>query len=408
MTALLGLPFPFLVWLLPMSAHADEIKVLAPVPSSHRINGAPVFARTGDRVAYCAKAGGKGFAVVNGEAGPECGVTDSVVFSHDGKHVAYRVHERVNRREDWWIVVDGKRQETYSWVGPPALAPNSAKAAYWASKTDGEPDVNQAGGEYFMVFGKKPGPTFSGHGIRRLEPPVISPDGKKVAYAAAKRPGICYAVVGSKTVGNGHAGVETPGFSRDGKRFAYGAAVHGRRWAVVDSRGKAAKDTYDHAGSPVFGKGTRYAFVAKEGRSEFVVMGKKRYEGDYSFISHLTVSPDGKRVAFAALRGAHIARGAGGGVPSGGLTLKGGVSVLVVDGETLGEYEHVGPPVFGPRSKRVAYPAQGSDFKWRLICGDKKSDSYHHVSRPVFAPDGKSVGFGARKENELVWVTMRL
>ena len=56
----------------------------------------------------------------------------------------------------------------------------------------------------------------------------------------------------------------------------------------------------------------------------------------------------------------------------------------------------------------IAYAAQGSDHKWRMFCGDRKSESYITVSVPVFAPDGKSIGFGARKRNELVWVTMKL
>lgn len=383
---------------------ADEVTVLERIDPKLGF-GVAVFAPTGDRVGRMLNARDTGFVVVNGKVDPEFESVDGLVFSRDGKHYAYRAREGAGK---WCVVVDGKAQKSYAWVGPPALSSDGSKAAYWATRNGGEPGLVRAGGDYFVVFGQKEGKSYSGQAIRSVAP-AISPNGKNVAYAAPKAMGIWHVVVGSKVVGKGYSGVEDPVFSADGRDFVYAAVVRGRRWAVVNSRGKTS-DLYDAASTPVFGKGRKYAFIAREDGSWFVVLGKKRFKGDYALINKLVVSPDGKRVGFTANVGGHF-QGMSGGGPmraNPGVMIEGGRWHVVVDGKSLCDSESVEGPVFGPRSKRVAYGVQRGLGQWQVVCGERKSDHYLEVSGIAFSPDGKSVRFGARCAKGYVRVVMPL
>ena len=82
--------------------------------------------------------------------------------------------------------------------------------------------------------------------------------------------------------------------------------------------------------------------------------------------SSLAVSPDSKRVAYAAQRGF--------------------TQLVVVDGVEGKEYDAIGDPVFSPDSKRVAYGAWRGGRWWVVVDGveGKEYDGFMKGSRLVF------------------------
>ena len=90
----------------------------------------------------------------------------------------------------------------------------------------------------------------------------------------------------------------------------------------------------------------------------------------------LTVSPDSKRVAYAAQRGDKW--------------------LAVVDGVEGKEYDGAGTLVFSPDSKRVAYAAQRGD-KWLAVADGVEGKEYDGAGTLVFSPDSKRVAYAARR-----------
>lgn len=381
----------------------NDVTVLASTASAVEMSFV-TWAPSGDAVAYIDKRGAYYHVVVNGEKGPKLEYADWPVFSATGKHIAYRAREGDPGHYRWFIVHDGKRQPDYSWVSEPAISPDGSMVAYWATENGGKPSGLHASGDYFVVYGKKKGPEYSGQSISGV-PPVISPDGSKVAYAAPEKLGQWHVVINKKPSRKSFSFVGRVGFSRDGKYYGYPAVVKDLKWAIVDARGKTGP-LFDAVSTPVFGKGRKYAFIAREDGATFVVMGKKRYTGDYVTVSELSVSPNGKRVAFAANQGGRDSL-PGVSLPLRGSSVEGGEWVVVVDGEIVGRGDRVSSITFCPRSRHVAYVVEVGR-ETRVICGKKQSAKYFQVSDPVFSPDGKHVGFGASRDDDLAWVRMRL
>ena len=95
----------------------------------------------------------------------------------------------------------------------------------------------------------------------------------------------------------------------------------------------------------------------------------------------LTVSPDGKRVAYWAQVG--------------------NKRFVVVDGKEEKQYDDIvaGTLIFSPDSKRVAYRAMAKvDNKWFAVAvvDGREEKQYDGTGNPIFSPDGKRVAYGAR------------
>lgn len=395
----------------PDSARAqDEAAAPAPlhtIPSDLKLLGDPIFTADGKRFAYMAQGEGKSWVVIDGERGEGTLFRDSPVFSADGKHVAFRAGKRVSATaEKWWIVLDGRKLGTHDWVGPPAITADGAKAAYWAGKGVKLSAAGPyEGGSYSVVFGKKKGASYPEGAA--FERPVISPDGKQVAYAA--RDSRYWLVVVGKKTSRKYGLVGRPGFGPRGRRYAY-PVFDNARWFLVDHKNKEGKQ-FDFVSTPVFApKGKKIAARVKASGKWFVVLNGKTLGDGFDSIGEPLFSPDGKQVAYRANRGGELdfepLPGMPGPPPGTETLVKGGKWLVVVGSTVVSEeHEKVGDPVFSPDAKSIAFPAFDGKA-WRIVVDHKSSEAHEWVSRPVYAPDGKSVGYGARNGKQLRWLTM--
>ncbi len=184
-----------------------------------------------------------------------------------------------------------------------------------------------------------------GEEFDRVGPPVLSRDGKHVAYRA-HRGDRCFVVVDGER-GPDFELMSDPAISADGRVVAYGARQAGRWCLVVGD----ARTPIDHQPCLVF--------VGPDGRSA----GYCRFE-----------SPGG---------GASRVR-------------------VVVDGKSSEGFSIVGLPVFSPDGRTVAYAGDQGGRQY-VVVGDRKIEVSGRESDPVFSRDGRKVGYGARIGREIWW-----
>lgn len=87
----------------------------------------------------------------------------------------------------------------------------------------------------------------------------------------------------------------------------------------------------------------------------------------------LAISPDGQRVAYGVISGDK--------------------RVMVIDGVESGYFDDLGPPIFSPDSKVVAFEGKSAN-QWYIHAGKHRSaaaDSYN--DKPAFSPDSKQIVF---------------
>jgi Tol biopolymer transport system component len=238
---------------------------------------------------------GRGHVVIDGKAGTNyAGLFGKPVFSPDSRRVA---HLAMNTQNLWFVVADGveNRNKYPSVKGHSAVAPDllfsldGRRLAYVVFA-----DIGGAG-KQFVVVDREVGSKYD-----EIAGLAISPNGERLAYAA--RTGNQWAVVVDGREGPRHEGVlsRTPVFSPDGRHVAYGGR-EGRRFFVVVDR-KRGRD-YDELGGMVFFSpdSARVVYSPSVGRRRAVVVNEEEiglYErvDDYSFV----FSADGKHLAYKA------------------------------------------------------------------------------------------------------------
>jgi hypothetical protein len=246
-------------------------------------------------VAFVAGEGGRQVIVLDGSEyslyGPDWTVSWPLCFSDDGSGVACRLTSKTS--QSGCIAVDGKRGEEFDRVGPPVLSGDGKHVAYRA----------HLGGRCFVVVDGDPGPDFE-----FMCDPAISADGKVVAY-------------GAKQAG---------------------------QWTL------------------------------------FVGSARTPIPRQPSFVF---LSPDGRSVGY--------------GLPD---SQGGGASRVrvVVNGKPGDAFSIVGVPVFSPDGKTLAYSADDG-FRRCIVIGDRSVDVPGREGDPVFSPDGRKVGYGARIGRDIWW-----
>jgi len=338
------------------------------------------------------------------------------VFSTDGSHVAFRYREG----DRWFAVFDGRQSTGYDYVESPTFSPDASRTAYFARQ----------GARKFIVLDGDSGPEYEA-----LSDLAFSPDGKKMAYFAKKNE-YWQAVID---------GIADPPFqqiskllfSPDSQRTAYKVKTSDFQWALV-ADGKTGRP-YNKIDHVVFSSDSRrlaYRGIKVDSQDldtdivHVIVDGQESpayriaYEASYNQVlrrefktyQNLSIpvfSPDGKRVAYSAMR--KLMR------PKPGETRSSKMEAyfkyaFVVDGQVNGWYDNINLNIaFSPNSQRFGFVAAVRDQECvnnmegklsmvlvsRALCdrwnvsldGEMETPAYIRVIPPIFSPDSQSVAY---------------
>jgi tetratricopeptide (TPR) repeat protein len=252
--------------------------------------GTRIFSPDGSRVAYSAQIDEtKCAVVVDGRPGPEfdvvgarCEISDTA-FSEDGTRLAY-----VGRRAGkWYTVVDGQLGEAYDVAGMPVFSPNGKRVAFAAAVS----------GRWFVVVDGQAHPSFDGVAPGSFR---FSPDGGRWGFVA-KDGQKWVVVIDGRRMGS-YSGINQSGlhFSNDGKHVAF-VASEGRTFVVLDGQPRAEQDAVFGDTLTFNSTGKRLAYVAQRD-SILIVCVDGLADMEFASVGHkILFSEDGEHVAFVAI-----------------------------------------------------------------------------------------------------------
>ncbi|RJQ83545.1 MAG: hypothetical protein C4519_06730 [Desulfobacteraceae bacterium] len=286
------------------------------------IPAGPVFGPHG-RMAYGAVNGQEKFMVVDGRPEPVGGIVQGIVFSPDGRRLAYAV----KTRDHTSVTCDGQNGPAYQAVVQLTFSPDSKRLAYMAQKDNRWVAV---------IDGKEQ------EGGDQVGMPLFSPDSLRCAYAI--RTGGKWHVVADGIRGPACEELGVYLFSLDSSRLAYMAQNKQRGCVVVNGQPQA---TYDSVGIPVFSPdGAQLAFQARLKDRWFIVQDGRAHAQAYDNVRLPVFSPDGRHLAYIGIDGNKM--------------------VMVLDEHPLGSYDSVTFPCFSPSGTHVAYAGCRQD-RWRIF-----------------------------------------
>jgi dipeptidyl aminopeptidase/acylaminoacyl peptidase len=219
-----------------------------------------------------------------------------IVVSEDGSRFGFAGKikgAKVKGAKDQ-LVLDGRVVSEWDEAFPPAFS-RDGRRVVTAGVRGGVLVMQLDGGDVPL----EPGTNIS-------EPPVFSPDGKRLAYPV-RRAAAEFVVVD----GNGGPAfnwVGKPAFSGDSRHVAYAAKPDNKQFMIVTDGERGATFTHLISG-PVFSADGRLAYAAAPGRALVVTVDSQPYaevplqRGKVSGIESIVFSPDGKRLAFIVVRG---------------------------------------------------------------------------------------------------------
>jgi len=382
-----------------------------PVSNDLTLLGGLALNFDGTRFAYPAFRDKKPLLVMDGQSGPEydnrglsIGGPKDLIFSPDGKRLAYVAAEGSLRYLSFRQVVDGKAGAEYDEILNLVFSPDSRRVAFAA----------RTGKKWTVVVDG-----FLGAGYDEIFGPTFSPDSKRVVFGALQ--GKTWSVIMDGQAGAAYdelllqvadglgtargVGISTMHyrdairlvFSPDSKHLAYAAKRSGK-WVIVEDGREGAEFQGIGIGSPAFSpNGKRVAYSVQEGGSWSVTVDGQTGPG-FGQIFNPSFSPDGKHVAYVACK-----RGLG------------RDCALVVDGQPGAEQWAIGNWTFSPDGKHLAYTAQMSEGlnlygdpykggKWSMVL-DGQAGAEYSVILPktvFFDSDGALEFLAAQKENHSI------
>jgi len=353
------------------------------------------YTRDGSHYAYTAKKGGNAFIVFDGTEGERFDKVADPALSVTGRALAYAAKSG----EDAFVVFDGRRFENkeYDLITPPDLSPDGKRVAYKARKN----------GRWLYVIDGKEGPAFdeveegyfSGDGrsfayagrrgakwvfvrngkvSREHDEVGVFPEAASADLFTAKE----FCVFRGKE-GLKYDRVGWPAVSPNGKKLAYGAARGGKSFVVFE---KKEGKPYDTVGRPTFSPdGKEIAYDAVEGQ-RFLMVRNDRELADYNAMPGAAFSPVGGKLAYSAVNrdaSRHF---------------------VVEEGLKGKEYDDVGLLVWSPDGRHLAYTAREGDKEFIVVDSREGKPCDKVLSLvPRFSDDGKFVGANVLKGREVWW-----
>jgi len=379
-----------------------------------------LFSPDGKQIAYRVKNGGEKFLMIDGKKEKIYGDASEYgipVFSPDSKKIAYLDCE-VKDKEQWptshcFVVINGERGKSYDLIDVEAFpfsglvfSPDSQKVAYVAGEIgkEGEWEFKK-----FVVINDKEGKSYDWDDMISFL--TFSPDSQQIAYLVEKKEKM-FVVINEK---EGEAYdeiypsyfIDIPEkrfitfFSPDGKRFAYWARKGEKEYIVID--GKEIKIDGEVFGLSFSPDGKQIIYVVIRGGKEHIVINGKESRG-YDEILGVTFSRDSKQIGYAVREGEK--------------------QFVVINDKEGKAYDEVKSPVFSPDGKQVAYRAREGKNEF-VVINTKEGRKFEKVFGAViweagvyypvypgeekvtdllFTPDGSSIGYGAKLGNELWWI----
>ncbi len=333
-----------------------------------------VFSPDGEHAIYFAGRGGRNFAVLDGERGPEFdGTAGFPLFTPDGTEVLY-----LGVRDDqWYAVVNSELHGPFDFIRDPAVSATGEFA--YAVERDGRESIVR---DHEAV---------DTHVVARA--PVFSPDGSRLAYAVQDSSHgdsyiVCDGVARPAAINS-----RVPAFTADGVLY-WDACVDstGLNLAVMIEGREALRigGLLDFVHVTFAPGGERFACAWRADIDTMRVVVDGVEYSDQPFAGPVVFSPDGGRFAFRTVGD----DGAG----------------LNVDGEygpPLGVF--VSDPVFSPDGRSVACVAAGSRGDEALVVDGIKGESYERIRprEPVFEADGALICYAVDHRNDLYRITLR-
>ncbi len=262
------------------------------------------------------------------------GLEDEPAFSPDGKFLAYTTDERGNLDVVVQPLSGGEPiriAQTDSDEGEPAWSPDGSKLAFVSARDRGgrlgialntsalEPYLNAKFGDIFLA------PALGGSAIKLVEDgyyPSWSPDGKRIVFMSNREGRIGLWTVsadgGAPAPLTRDEGINyQPAWSPDGKWIAYGSGLPAGRFvlkvfAVADGTPTTLAGDYGYVTRPTWSADAKTVYFSGErngilnvwrvgwdgtrpGKTSEMTVGQGQDSG-------LSISRDGKKLAFAALR----------------------------------------------------------------------------------------------------------
>jgi len=395
--ALLGLATPLVAASSPQDGQkvSLEEKLLATIPEGlqfkpncqigHERRQDAVFRHDGRGVAYPARRGDKAFIMFGDSKGPDLAKCFSPMFSSDGRSWAYwaSTDKEAYIHSNLGLLELGAGYES---LGVPVVSPDGRMIAYTAGNRNKR---------FVIAGGKKFGEQFE----TVLSDPQFSPDGSKIGYSiqvtsddGRVRETIA---VGNEILLGMSAGFERIKhlvFSPTGDRVVLVAEKDlplCREFIVMDGKDGPVCRQIDR---PVFSPdGKKLAYAAAETGRWRILQGNTRSE-EFHAVGGLTFSPDGAELSYWAKEG----------TDSPAIVIKGGW-------KSKGYPDIIWGPTYSPDGRKITFAVgrrHSDQWKEFVVVGDKDSELFDEVWSPRFSPDGRNVVFGARVGRELWWKVM--
>lgn len=323
-----------------------------------------------NHIAYRLVSGKKQFAVIDGKKGKAYDSVANIVFSPDGKRIAY-VAKYAGK---WKVIVNGQEQN----IGLPKsvcrnvlFSPDSKKLLL----------IVKSGSKVILMVNGIAGKAFDEINENSI---TFSKDCRSMAFSVQK--GNMQAIIFNGKESAWHQQVGFPVLSSSGKRIGYWATDSGSNYAVIDNK---KEDSYDQVYTIAFSNGDKHvAYFAKKENKYYVVEDGVKSE-EYEHVHSLMFSPDGERLAYA--------------VETHERNEEEFNHAVVIDGKKMKTYETVveGSFLFSSDSKHFAYEVEWHD-EFFVINDGVEGKRYQDVMQitMTYSPNNNRIAYAFENDSK--------